>query len=92
MLEQFQAQARAEQDELVGRIAANSRCAFSDAELRAMPHDVLRKLDASLRPGDYSLRPTANSQGGRAESGVTLYGQTWTPYQAPDHQGLPAAK
>ena len=42
--------------------------------------DVLRKLDASLRPTDYSLRPAANS---KADNAVTMYGQTWTPYQPP---------
>ena len=78
MLQQFQANARAELDEVVGRLVDNARCAFTPDELRAMPLAVLHKLDRSLRPADYSLRPVVNSH---PPAAVMLYGQSWTPYE-----------
>lgn len=36
--------------QIVGRLAANSRCAFSKAELEAMGLDSLVKLEASIAP------------------------------------------
>lgn len=78
---QMQTNARAEVEGLVGVLAANSRCAFGADELRLMPVETLRKLEASLRPADYSTKPAANS---RADDGaVQMYGQTWKPYQTP---------
>lgn len=79
MLQQFQANVRAEQNGLIAKIAANSRNAFSEGELHSMPVDTLRKLEQSLRPADYSVKPAANS----AQDSVTFYGQAWKPYQAP---------
>ncbi len=37
--------------QLVQRLAANSRCAFSQAELEAMTAEQLAKLEASIVPG-----------------------------------------
>ena len=39
-----------EKAQIVARLAANSRCAFSQAELEAFTLDQLAKLDASLTP------------------------------------------
>lgn len=44
--------------QIVNRLAANSRCAFTRAELEAMPEDMLVKLDASMGLATVSgLRP-----------------------------------
>ena len=39
--------------QIVGRLAANSRCAFAKGDLEAMTLDQLGKLEASLAPASY---------------------------------------
>jgi hypothetical protein len=63
--------------QIVGRLAANSRCAFSKAELEAMGLDSLVKLEASIAPaaqnyvGRNGANMTANVDGGlRAYKGA----------------------
>jgi hypothetical protein len=46
----------------VGRLAANSRCAFGKADLEAMTLDQLGKLEASLAPASYVGRNGAQAQ------------------------------
>lgn len=47
--------------QIVGRLAANSRCAFGKAELEAMTLDQLGKLEASLTPASYVGRNGATA-------------------------------
>lgn len=63
--------------QIVGRLAANSRCAFSKAELEAMGLDSLVKLEASIAPvgqtyvGRNGANVAANVDGGlRAYKGA----------------------
>lgn len=55
----------AQRAQMVGRLAANSRCAFERADLEAMTLDQLGKLEASIAPA-----ATAASYAGR--NGATL--------------------
>lgn len=72
---QFKANAAAERDGLIAAITANKASAFTADDLGTMTTEQLRKLDASLRPADYSGRglPVAN----RNQS-------EWAPYVAPE--------
>ena len=63
--------------QIVGRLAANSRCAFSKAELEALGLDSLVKLEASIAPvgqtyvGRNGANVAANVDGGlRAYKGA----------------------
>ena len=73
-LTQFKANSDAERDGLIAALSANAGHAFDQADLAGMSTPMLRKLDASLRPADYSGRglPVANRAGG-----------DWEPYVAP---------
>lgn len=61
--------------QIVGRLAANSRCAFSKAELEAMGLDSLVKLEASIAPA------TQNYIGRNGAALATNAGDDLRPYK-----------
>lgn len=70
----------ARRDTLVQALAANS--AFSADELQRMSTDQLEKLDRSLRPANYGVRPASNTAQLPA-GGFVLNGASYRPYVAP---------
>jgi len=62
--------------ELVAKLTANAKCAFSADELKAMSLDALTKVQRMIAPVDYS---------GQAGFGLTANADSeeWEPYQSP---------
>lgn len=75
MLAGLKANADAERARLVAELAANERCAFTAADLQAMPTEALTKLAQSLRPADYS---------GRGGPRIYEAGDEWETLAAPE--------
>lgn len=71
----------ARRDALVQALAANS--AFTADELQRMGTDQLEKLDRSLRPANYGVRPASNTAAQVPAGGFVLNGATYRPYVAP---------
>lgn len=67
---------------LVQALTANAACAFSAADLSGMSLEQLDKLDRSLRPAHYGVRPASNTAK-VPEGGFVLNGTTYRPYVAP---------
>lgn len=67
---------------LVQTLAANAQCAFSGEDLQGMSLEQLEKLDRSLRPAHYGVRPASNAAK-VPEGGFTLNGAVYRPYMAP---------
>lgn len=65
-----------QKEEIIGRLVANTQCAFTKEDMAGMSLEALSKLERSLRPMDYS---------GRAGVVVNAFvqGDEWEPYVAP---------
>lgn len=65
-----------QKDEMIGRLVANTQCAFTKEDMAGMSLEALSKLERSLRPMDYS---------GRAGVVINAFaqGDEWEPYVAP---------
>ena len=73
-LSALRANAAGQKEELVGKLAANCRCAFSKSDLQGLSVEQLLKLQRSLAPADYS---------GRAGAARAEPESDWVTYQRP---------
>ena len=79
-VQSIQVNAARQKEDLVARLTANARCAFTKDDLATMSMEALAKLERSLRPTDYSAR-----------AGVTANAfeddEEWVEYTVPTAEG-----